>query len=339
MMKKSDNLYLLFFTLFLTGIVISSSGCISDSSDSEEKTVVKILPAGSLMLPFEYLEKDYEAKNPGIDIQYEGHGSIQCIRQVTDLNRNFDLVVVADSSLIPDMMFIENPGTGVNYSDDYTEFATNELVIAYTNESLYSDEINSENWYEILKRREVTVGFSNPMLDAAGYRAFMLFQLSGQYYSEEHLLNEIAGDHIRGGVTIQKDGDCERILLPELVQPSDKKLKIRDGSIFLLYLLEGGGVDYAIEYKSVTEGHGLNYVRLPEEINLKNSSKNNRYDDVSVNLGFERFSSIGSERIGRSIVYAWTIPNNAKNPDEAERFADYMEEEFRNNRYGWPPSV
>lgn len=128
-------------------------------------------------------------------------------------------------------------------------------------------------------------------------------------------------------------------MLPELVQPSDEKLKIRDGSIFLLYLLESGGVDYAIEYRSVAEGHNLNYIGLPEEINLGNSSMNSVYDDVSVNLGFERFSSIGSERTGRSTVYAWTIPDNADNPDEAVRFAEYMEDEFRNNRYGWPPAL
>jgi len=338
-MKRADNLNLLIFALFFTGILIFSSGCTSDSDTPEEKTVLKILPAGSLMLPFEYLEEDYESKNPGIDVQYEGHGSIQCIRQVTDLNRNFDLVVVADSSLIPDMMMRNNPETGENYSDDYTEFATNEIVIAYTDESLYSDEINQENWYEILKRPDVTVGFSNPMLDAAGYRTFMLFQLSGQYYGDDNLIYEIAGDHMKGGITIEKTGKTERIMLPELVQPSDEKLKIRDGSIFLLYLLEGGGVDYAIEYKSVAEGHDLNYIRLPEEINLGNSSMNSIYDNVSVNLGFERFSSIGSERIGRSTIYGWTVPNNADNPDEAEKFAEYMETEFRENRYGWPPAL
>lgn len=338
-MKRADNLNLFFFALLFTGILIISSGCTSDSAGSEEKTVLKILPAGSLMFPFEYLEEDYESKNPGIDVQYEGHGSIQCVRQVTDLNRNFDLIVVADSSLIPDMMMRVNPESGVNYSDGYTEFATNEIVIAYTDKSLYSDEINERNWHEILKRPDVTVGFSNPMLDAAGYRAFMLFQLAGQYYGNENLIYEIAGDHMKNGITVEKSGDIERIMLPELVQPSDEKLKIRDGSIFLLYLLESGGVDYAIEYKSVAEGHDLNYVRLPEEINLGDSSMNGYYDDVSVNLGFERFSSIGSEREGRAAVYAWTIPNNAENPDEAERFAEYMEKEFRDNRFGWPPAL
>lgn len=205
-MKRADNLHILFFALFFTGILILSSGCTSDSAGSEEKTVLKILPAGSLMLPFEYLEEDYEAENPGIDVQYEGHGSIQCIRQVTDLGRNFDLVVVADSSLIPDMMMRENPETGNNYSDSYTEFATNEIVIAYTDESLYSDEINADNWYEILQRSDVTVGFSNPMLDAAGYRAFMLFQLAGQYYGDENLMSEIAGDHMKGASLLKNPG-------------------------------------------------------------------------------------------------------------------------------------
>jgi molybdate/tungstate transport system substrate-binding protein len=49
-------------------------------------------------------------------------------------------------------------------------------------------------------------------------------------------------------------------------------------------------------------------------------------------LGFERFRSVGSERVGQPIVYAVTAPANAPHPDEARMFVDFMLDEFREER-------
>ena len=59
----------------------------------------------------------FEAQHPDVDVQVEGHGSIQAIRQVTDLHRPIDVVAVADESLIPDLMFRTDPATGTNFTD------------------------------------------------------------------------------------------------------------------------------------------------------------------------------------------------------------------------------
>jgi molybdate/tungstate transport system substrate-binding protein len=55
-----------------------------------------------------------------------------------------------------------------------------------------------------------------------------------------------------------------------------------------------------------------------------------------VTLGFRRFSSIGSERIGRPIVYAISVPNTASHPEMAHAFADYIVNESKKGRLGWP---
>ncbi len=47
-------------------------------------------------MPFDALEKAYEAEHPNIDIQTEGHGSIQVIRHVTEIHELIDVVVTAD---------------------------------------------------------------------------------------------------------------------------------------------------------------------------------------------------------------------------------------------------
>jgi len=219
-------------------------------------------------LPFAQVEKTFEAEHPDIDVQIEGHGSIQAIRQVTDLHRPVDVVAVADASLIPDLMFQKDPATGANFTDSFTPFARNAMVIAYTNESRYADQITASNWHEILSRPDVRVGFSNPMLDSAGYRTIMVCILASEYYHNSTIFPAIIGSHFSQPLVIRSSEKMQIVELPEILRPSDTKVVIRDGSIYVLSLLESGGVDYAFEYRSVAQGHDLRYIELPEAIDL-----------------------------------------------------------------------
>lgn len=317
--------------LFITGLLLLA-GC----AQQEEKIPVRVLAAGSLLQPFSEAEMEFEAANPGYDIEVEGHGSIQVIRQVTDLHRRVDVVAVADASLIPDLMYHPAEGSGENFTDFYTPFATNEMVIAFTNRSRYSREITSENWPDVLERPGVRVGISNPMLDAAGYRALMVIQLAEHEYRDPLVFDRIMGAHFTPPLNVTVDGDNTVITLPEIMRPSDDSVVIRDGSIYLLSLLEAGGIDYAFEYRSVAESMGLSYIRLPPSLNLGDREHANEYEKIKVVLGFQRFSSIGKERIGQPIIYAVTIPSNAPHPEGARRFMEHVITESGRGRAGWP---
>lgn len=321
------------FLLLCTVFLLLCAGCMDQS---EEQVTVRIVSAGSLLVPLEAIEEAYETLHPEVDIQVEGHGSIQAIRQVTDLNRRFDLVLVADQALIPDMMYREMDGGKGNYTDSFVPFATNEMVIAYTDQSMYADEISPDNWYQILARPEVRIGFSNPMLDACGYRALMVTALAGEYYGDDGLFHQMIGDHIHPMATVERSGDGISIVLPELLLPADDKLSIRSGSIYLLALLDAGGMDYAFEYRSVARDHGLHWIDLPPEIDLSEPQFLDNYKKVRVNLGYQRFESIENIRIGEPIVYAATIPNNAEKPEHAEQFLEFMIEGIQKGQYGGP---
>ena len=246
----------------LVALLCSTAGC--SSSGNQPKTVLKVVPAGSLLQPFDEVEKAFESQHPDVDVQVEGHGSIQAIRQVTDLHRSVDVVAVADASLIPDLMFRTDPVTGKNFTDSFTPFATNSMVIAFTNKSRYADEITPENWYLVLSRPDVRVGISNPMLDAAGYRSMMVSLLAEQYYKNSTLFPVLIGSHFTPPLVVQDVDGIATIRLPEVLRPSDEKLVIRDGSIFVLSHLEAGGIDYAFEYRNVAEGHNLRWIRPPQ---------------------------------------------------------------------------
>jgi molybdate/tungstate transport system substrate-binding protein len=121
-----------------------------------------------------------------------------------------------------------------------------------------------------------------------------------------------------------------------VLRPSDEKLVIRDGSIFVLSHLEAGGIDYAFEYRSVAEGHDLRWINLPPQIDLSSPLFAGEYRMVKVVLGFQRFSAIGQDRTGQPIVYAITVPNTAPHPALAREFADFVVKEAKNGGKGWP---
>jgi molybdate/tungstate transport system substrate-binding protein len=300
--------------LVLIGAVALSSACITPG---EEKTPLRVIYAGSLIIPFEEIAKAFEEVHPDVDVLLEGHGSIQVIRHVTDLHEEYDVLAVADDSLIPDMMYPD-------YADWYVRFAQNQVVIAYTNQSLYADELNESNWYEILGRPEVSFGFSNPMFDACGYRTLMVIQLAEDYYGNETIFEQLIASNFKAPFPVLAENGTYTIVAPEVFEPQGDKLAIRGGSVQLLALLELGGIDYAFEYKSVAEQHGLRYLELPAEIDLRSPELRARYQTVRVMLGFQRFSSLGIERPGGPIFYAITVPTNAPNRDLALEFVRFV---------------
>lgn len=313
------------------------SGC--STNQDTGRIPLKVVAAGSLLVPFSELESRYEALNPAIDVQVEGHGSIQAIRQVTDLYRKFDVVAVADESLIPDLMYRPSRETGRNFTNWYIPFARNEMVIAYTGKSLYHEEINETNWPDILARPDVRVGFSNPMLDAAGYRALMVAMLAGDYYGDQTIFRRVIGDHFDPPLVMEDSLEVHTVRLPEVPRLSGPHVVIRDGSIFLLSLLAAGGLDYAFEYRSVSEAQNFSYVALPPEINLASPEYEDWYGRSRVILGFQRFSSIGQERRGRPIVYAMTVPSDAIHPDQGQKFLEFVLENEKIGERGWPASL
>ena len=125
-------------TLLLFCIIIAVVGIYYfRTPEPIETRDLKVYCAGSLLYPMERVAEAFMQEYPMIDVQLEGHGSIQVIRHPTELDDPADLLMVADYSLIPVMMYDKPvPGLDVNYTDWYVRFAGNEIVLAYTDDSL-----------------------------------------------------------------------------------------------------------------------------------------------------------------------------------------------------------
>ena len=313
---KTAKISILLLLLALLPLTVANGAC------GSSRTHITVLCAGSLIVPFEKLAEEFEAAHPGFDVLVEGHGSIQVIREVTELHNEADVTVVADQSLLPMLMYGNKvPGSADDYANWYIRFATNRLGLAYTSQSKYAAEIGSANWYEVLSRPDVKVGISDPRIDSCGYRALMACQLAEDYYTDDAVFESVMGG-FSPPLTVNEESDSYVILVPQAVNST--KVTVRGYSVQLIGLLEVGELDYSFEYESVARQHGLEFLELPAEIDLSSEGFAGLYSEVTVKMDFQRFASIDPEFRGEPIRYALTIPNNAPRPGAAIEFVEFL---------------
>ena len=260
------------------------------SVSAEPQGKLIIFYAGSLTVPFAKIEKDFEAKYPKVDVLREGGGSTKMARMISELHKPADIMASADFNIIDKTLIPE-------YAVWNIRFATNQLVLCYTDKSRFANQINANNWYEILKRKGVIWGQADPNLDPCGYRSLMVLQLAEKYYKLPGLYDQLIANR------------------PEK--------NVRPKSVELVSLLKTGNMDYAWEYLSVAVQHGLKYIKLPDEINLGNYKKDAFYQQAAVKVTGKK-PGTWITRIGKSCTYGITILKNVQNPEAAEAFLEYL---------------
>ncbi|WP_297534861.1 tungstate ABC transporter substrate-binding protein WtpA [Thermococcus sp.] len=303
---------ILVLSVLAAGCIASSGGSSSTSTGTskplKEETLI-IFHAGSLSVPLQQLEsafQKYAEENLGVKVEFqdEASGSVMACRKVTDLHKPADIVATADYTLIPELLI-------PNYTDFYVMFATNQIVIAFTNKSKYANEINSTNWYEILAKPGVKFGFSNPNDDPCGYRAVMVMMLASLYYHKP-----IFKTLVEDNTNIYANGT--HIYVPKVIQFKTDKIVMRPKETDLVGLVESGAVDYFFIYKSVAEQHHLRYITLPKQINLEDFKLANYYGQVEVTIG-----STGKTIKAKPIVYGVTVLKNAPHRELALEFLKF----------------
>jgi molybdate/tungstate transport system substrate-binding protein len=249
-----------------------------------------IFNAGSLTIPLAQMEKEFEAQYPQVDVLREAAGSRKCARKITDLKKPCDIMASADYTVIDQLLI-------PNYAGWNVRFATNRLVLCYTDKSRYSSEVNEKNWYQILGRKGVIWGHSDPNLDPCGYRSLMVLQLAEKYY-------EVTG-------------------LYERLIANRPKENVRPKSVELVSLLQTGNMDYAWEYRSVAVQHELKFVELPDQINLGNYKYDTFYKKAAVEVTGQKPGTTLTKK-GKSCTYGITLLNDAPNKAAAIAMLEYM---------------
>lgn len=267
------------------------------------KQNITIFHAGSLSVPFSQIEKAFEAKYPQFDVQREPAGSRACARKIVDIGKPADVMASADYKVIDNLMIPKNAKFNA-------QFVTNEMAIAYTLKSKYSNEINAKNWTKILLKKDVRVGHSNPNMDPCGYRSMLVTKLAEDFYKEPNFFKKLFG---YGESYTNGEEDTSKII----VRPKETDL---------LGLLEAGVYDYLYIYKSVAAQHGLKYITLPPEVSLKSARLKDEYKKVSFKIN-GKTPGTWIVKKGAPMVYGITVVQNDKSPitkDGAVKFVNFV---------------
>jgi molybdate/tungstate transport system substrate-binding protein len=168
------------------------------------------------------------------------------------------------------------------------------------------------------------LGFTDPRIDAVGYRTLMTLGLAGSFYDDPSLVQDAVGSHFSMPITADTENGITTISVPELLEPTDSHLVLRNADMELLALLQSGNIDYTIDYKSVVIQDGLKYLELPPEINLGETGNAQTYQKVIVQMDYQRFATVNPVFEGLPIIYGMTIPNNAQNTTAAIKFIQFV---------------
>jgi molybdate/tungstate transport system substrate-binding protein len=272
------------------------------------KKSLKIFHAGSLAIAFEQLENEFELIYD-VDVQLEPSGSVEAIRKITELRKPADILASSDYSLIPTMMSPE-------YADWHIRFARNRVVIVYTRSSAYAREIDNGNWYEILQRPNVRFGFGDPNSDPGGYRALFTIQLAEIYYGDNTIFDNLIERNT--SITSTSANGKHIIEAPENPSPNTEKIRIELKEVDLVPLLELGVLDYGFGYRNMAIQHALEFLELPEQIDLSSVEYENLYKNVEIKL------ASGDVLEASPIVYGLTIPKSAAHENLAVEFVKFL---------------
>ncbi len=273
-----------FVIFFVTVFVLFFAG----TATAREKVV--IFHAGSLTVPFAKMEKVFEAAHPDIDILREAGGSTKMARMISELHKPADIMASADFAVIDKTLIPQ-------YATWNIRFATNQIVLCYTENSQFADQINPDNWYDILARKEVVWGHSDPNLDPCGYRSLMVLQLAEKFYKRPGLYDRLIANR--------------------------PQKNIRGKSVELVSLLKTGNMDYAWEYLSVAVQHELKYVSLDSHINLGDYNYDAFYKQAMVKVTGNK-PGTWTTRTGKSCTYGLTMIRDGANAKGAEQFLAYL---------------
>jgi molybdate/tungstate transport system substrate-binding protein len=241
--------------------------------------------AGSLAASLGELLADFVRAHPGVTPRQTSAGSVESARRAADPATVPDVLALADVAIIPRLLV-------PTHATWYAAFARNAMVLAYTDRSAHARELTTRGWPDVLLRRDVRAGHSDPALDPAGYRARLVFQLAERAYH-------------RPGLSARLDA-----AVPTVLPPAGETI---------LSLLQRGALDYIVVYRTTALERGLRYLELPPALDLSDPALANRYAEARI-----RVASAGSadslELRGESILYGVTVPARAPDPAAAHAF-------------------
>jgi len=253
-----------------------------------QDSTLSVMNAASITRPVRALLDSFAARNHVTYTQEPG-ASLEIARRLTDLHQAADVLLLADPEVFPKLLM---PA----HARWYAVFARNRIVLAYTTKSRGANRIDASNWRRVIVAPGVEVGRADPNTDPSGYRTLLTMKLAEQYYHEPGLYARL------------------------LAAAPDRNVRPREAD--QVALLQTHELDYIWTYQNLAENDGLEFVKLPDAIDLGTPADSAIYARASTRVAGNARGDTVTMR-GAPIVFGLSIPVRAAHPALAERFVEF----------------
>jgi molybdate/tungstate transport system substrate-binding protein len=183
------------------------------------------------------------------------------------------------------------------------------MALAYTNASLQSANAKAvvsaynsavvsnttaawNNFFSTLSSGSVKIGISDPNADPAGYRAWIVLEAASQAYA--------GNQSFFGNRMLSNKGNVTGASAADLVGP-----------------LQTGQIQFLFIYKSAAVGDKLNYLQLPDQVNLGNPADSSFYSKFSYTI------STGVQKGGLIALFI-TVPADSTDTADSLQFVVFV---------------
>jgi molybdate/tungstate transport system substrate-binding protein len=275
--------------LLISLVLLSLGSC---GGSKPPCTPLRIFATASLNAALSELEKSFESEHQQTDVRVEVSGSLVAARKVSEYKDTADLVISADKRVIEELLIPQ-------FADWEIVFSSNEIVLAFSENSRHAAEVDSENWPRILLDPQVRVARVDENLGPLGYQTLLVWKLADIHY---------------------KDTLHDGSLLETLSKRVTRRMIRPDGAELLPTL--GTEADYIFVYRSMAHDQNLKHVLLPPQVNLSSPAQADFYAKCSVVISGSPGRPVTLK--GEPILYALTIPREAPNFSAAVSFVQML---------------
>lgn len=229
-------------------------------------------------------------------------GSLLLAQQISQGNPVSVFISVARPAVQP--LYLGNESSGWAIA-----FASDQMALAYSNASTQNSAATSilttynsaaasnttEAWYSFfstITSGSVKIGIANPNGDPAGYRTWIVLEAASQAYANNSTFFE--------NRILSNNGNITGASAADLVGP-----------------LETGQIQFLFIYKSAAIAHKLNYLHLPDQVNLGNPKYSKFYAQFSYTL------SKGLQK-GALIALYITVPVDSTDTADSLQFVVFV---------------
>jgi molybdate/tungstate transport system substrate-binding protein len=245
--------------------------------------------AASITRPVRAVLDSFAARTGARYAQQPG-ASLELARLITETHRRPDVLIVADPQVFPSFL---QPA----YVGRYEIVARNRIVLAYTSRSRNAARIDSGNWISVITQPDVEVGRADPNTDPSGYRALLVMRLAEQHYGLPGLYDRL------------------------LAASPARNVRPRESD--QIALLQTHSLDYIWTYQNLAEDNGLEYVKLPDPIDLGAAADSAFYARATVRVLGKRPGDTLTIR-GAPILFGAAALTTAPHPELAARFLAFL---------------